>query len=65
MEESARANLLSTVLEHSDETMSSHLCMLGTSLIVVPKDLQSEFDTSLLAQRLRSLGLGVRETILQ
>ena len=65
LEESARANLFSTVLEHSDETMSCHLCMLGTSLIVVPKDLQSEFDTSLLAQRLRSLGLGVRETILQ
>jgi len=65
LDESARANLLSTVLEHSDDTMSCHMCMLGTSLIVVPRHLQSNFDTIELAQRLRALGLGVRETILQ
>ena len=45
--------------------MSCHLCMLGTSLIVVPRDLKVEFDTSVLAQKLRALGLGVRETTLQ
>ena len=39
--------------------------MLGTSLIVVPRDLKVEFDTSALAQKLRALGLGVRETTLQ
>ena len=65
LDESARANLFSTVQEYSDDTMSCHLCMLGTSLIVVPRNLQSDFDTSELAQRLRKLGLGVRETILQ
>lgn len=65
LDESARANLFSTVQEYSDDTMSCHLCMLGTSLIVVPRNLQSDFDTSELAQRLRALGLGVRETILQ
>lgn len=65
LDESARANLFSTVQEYSDDTMSCHLCMLGTSLIVVPRNLQPDFDTSELAQRLRALGLGVRETILQ
>ncbi len=65
LDERDRANLLSAVLEHSDETMSCHLCMLGTSLIVVPRNLHLDFDTSELAQRLRAIGLGVRETILQ
>ncbi|MGB1549481.1 MAG: hypothetical protein ACPHA0_03915 [Candidatus Poseidoniaceae archaeon] len=65
LEERARANLLSVVQEYSDDTMSCHLCMLGTSLIVVPRNLQSDFDTSELANSLRALGLGVRETILQ
>ena len=65
LEESARANLLSTVQEYSDDSMSCHLCMLGTSLIVVPRDLQSDFEASHLANSLRALGLGVRETILQ
>ena len=65
LDERARANLLNAVVEHSDETMSCHLCMLGTSLIVVPRNLQLDFDTSELAQKLRALGLGVRETILQ
>jgi len=65
LDEIARANLLNAVVEHSDETMSCHLCMLGTSLIVVPRNLQLDFDTSELAQKLRALGLGVRETILQ
>lgn len=63
--ESARANLLSTVQEYSDDSMSCHLCMLGTSLIVVPGDLQSDFEASELVNNLRALGLGVRETILQ
>ncbi len=65
LEETARSNLLSIAIENSDESMSCHLCMLGTSLIVVPKRLDQEFDCSELTTRLRSLGLGVRETILQ
>ena len=65
LDENARANLFSTIIDNSDETMSCHLCMLGTSLIVVPRDLKVEFDTSALAQKLRALGLGVRETTLQ
>ena len=65
LEEPARSNLLNVVIENSDDSMSCHLCMLGTSLIVVPKHLGQEFDCSDLAIRLRSLGLGVRETILQ
>ena len=65
LDESARANLFSTIIDNSDETMSCHLCMLGTSLIVVPRDLEVQFDTSAFAQSLRALGLGVRETTLQ
>ena len=65
LEESARANLFSTVLENTSEKMSSHLCMLGTSLIVVPKKLGENFDVSEVATRLRSLGLKVLETNLQ
>ncbi|MAH91111.1 MAG: hypothetical protein CMA11_05015 [Euryarchaeota archaeon] len=65
LEEEGRANLLNLVLENSNDTMSCHLCMLGTSLIVVPRKLDEEFDCEELASRLRSIGLGVRETILQ
>ena len=54
LDENARANLFSTIIDNSDETMSCHLCMLGTSLIVVPRDLKVEFDTSALAQKLRA-----------
>ena len=65
LEESARANLFSTVLENTSRKMSSHLCMLGTSLIIVPKKLGENFDVSEVAIRLRSLGLKVLETNLQ
>lgn len=65
LEEKERAKLLNLVLENSDETMSCHLCMLGTSMIVLPKILGSEIDFGNLSSNLTSLGLGVRETILQ
>jgi len=39
--------------------------MLGTSLIIVPKRLGENPDYDELASRLRSVGLGVRETTLQ
>ena len=65
LEENARANLFSTVLENTSEAASCHLCMLGTSLIIVPKILGVNFDSSELAISLRSLGLKVLETTLQ
>jgi pantoate kinase len=65
LEEKERAKLLNLVLENSDESMSCHLCMLGTSMIVLPKRLGSEIDFGDLSSNLTSLGLGVRETILQ
>ena len=65
LEESARANLFSTVIENITEEMSCHLCMLGTSLIIVPKELGGNFDANEVATRLRSLGLKVLETNLQ
>ncbi len=65
LEERERAKLLNIVLEQADESMSCHLCMLGTSLIIVPKKLHNIPDYGELASRLRSLGLGVLETILQ
>ena len=65
LEEKSRADLLNVVLNNCNDNMSSHLCMLGTSLIIVPKRLDEEFDCEDLASHLRSLGLGVKETILQ
>ena len=65
LEEKTRADLLDVVLTNATTNMSCHLCMLGTSLIVVPRDLSEEFDTDELASKLRKLGLGVRETTLQ
>ena len=65
LEEKDRANLLNIALTNTSESMSCHLCMLGTSLIIVPRILGQEFDISELASHLRSLGLGVRETTLQ
>ena len=65
LEEPERAKLLHAVLEQADDSMSCHLCMLGTSLIVVPKILGENPDCDELASRLRSVGLGVRETTLQ
>jgi len=65
LDEPERAKLLNLVLEHSDDSMSSHLCMLGTSLIILPKYLGQEVDFGTITSDLRSLGLGVRETILQ
>jgi pantoate kinase len=65
LEEKERAKLLNLVLDNSDESMSCHLCMLGTSMIVLPKKLGNEIDFGELSSRLTSLGLGVRETILQ
>ena len=65
LEEVERANLLSTVIEHTDENLSPHLCMLGTSLIIVPRSLEQEFEYTDLAIKLRNFGLGVRETRIQ
>tara|TARA_B100001094_G_scaffold128394_1_gene124446 strand:+ start:804 stop:1724 length:921 start_codon:yes stop_codon:yes gene_type:complete len=65
LEEPERAKLLSAVLDQADDSMSCHLCMLGTSLIVLPKNLRHISDYDELASKLRTLGLGVRETILQ
>ena len=65
LEESERANLYSTVLEHTDELLSPHLCMLGTSVVIVPKNLGEKFDFNELITRLRSFGLGAKETMIQ
>ena len=65
LEEKERAKLVNLVLDNSDETMSCHLCMLGTSMIVLPKKLGSDIDFGDLSSSLTSLGLGVKETILQ
>ena len=65
LEEVERANLFSTVLENTDDSLSPHLCMLGTSLIIVPTRLGTEPDYSEIAVKLRSFGLGVRETRIQ
>ena len=62
MNEGGRASLLSTVLDYVDSDMSCHLCMLGTSLIIVPKSLDEELDFDEVASNLRKLGLGVRLT---
>ena len=65
LEEVERANLFSMVLDITDNTLSPHLCMLGTSLIVVPTKLGQEPDYSEIITKLRSFGLGVRETRIQ
>ena len=65
LEEVERANLFSIVLDNTDESLSPHLCMLGTSLIIVPTQLGTEADYSEIAAKLRSYGLGVRETRIQ
>ena len=65
LEEVERANLFSTVIENTDESLSPHLCMLGTSLIIVPTQLGQEPDYSEIAATLRGFGLGVRETRIQ
>lgn len=65
LDEVERANLFSTVIENTDESLSPHLCMLGTSLIIVPTQLGQEPDYSEIAATLRSFGLGVRETRIQ
>ena len=65
LDENGRASLLDTVLSNTNELVSCHLCMLGTSLIVVPRTLGKEFDSGELAAKLRPLGLGVRETRIQ
>ncbi len=65
LEEVERANLFSTVIENTDTSLSPHLCMLGTSLIIVPKQLDKEPDFSEIAVKLRKFGLGVRETRIQ
>ena len=62
MEEAGRSSLLSTVLDHLEPKMSCHLCMLGTSLIIVPKNLDEELDFDEVASNLRKLDLGVRFT---
>ena len=65
LEEIERANLFSIVLDNTDESLSPHLCMLGTSLIIVPTQYGTEPDYSEIAAKLRNFGLGVRETRIQ
>lgn len=65
LEEKERAKLLNLVLHHADDSMSCHLCMLGTSMIILPKKLGNEIDFGEISSSLKSLGLGVIETILQ
>ena len=65
LEESSRANLLNLVINNSDENMSCHVCMLGTSVIIVPRNLNTAFNVDELASKLISLGLGVKLTSLQ
>ena len=65
LEESSRANLLNLVINNSDENMSCHVCMLGTSVIIVPRNLNTAFNVDELASKLTSLGLGVKLTSLQ
>ena len=65
LDESKRAGLLSTVLELINEEMSSHLCMLGNSLIILPRSLEVPFDVDEITSKLESLELGVKITHLQ
>jgi len=65
LEESERSNLLATVIDNLEPNMSSHLCMLGTSVVVVPRKLSIGVDFEDLAAKLRSLGLGVFLTHIQ
>jgi len=65
LEEKERSDLLATVVENVGENMSCHLCMLGTSVIVVPNNIDQNVEFDDMASRLRSLNLGVFETMLQ
>ena len=65
LEEKERSDLLATVIENVENNMSCHLCMLGTSVIIVPSKIDQEIDCDEVASKLRSLGLGVFETRLQ
>jgi len=65
LNEPERAQLYSTVYENLEENMSCHLCMLGTSIIVLPTALEYETDFSDLGEKMASLGFGVAHTIIQ
>ena len=65
LNEPERANLYSIVIENLDESMSCHLCMLGTSMIVVPRNLNDEISFNDLSDKIHSLGFGVAETFIQ
>ena len=65
LSEPEREKLYTTVKEMMEENMSSHLCMLGTSLIIVPKEIGSQIDFSSLATSLNSLGYGTVQTFIQ
>jgi len=65
LEEKERSDLLATVIENIGDNMSCHLCMLGTSVIIVPNNINKPIDCDEVASNLRSLGLGVFETRLQ
>jgi pantoate kinase len=65
LEEKERSDLLATVVENIENNMSCHLCMLGTSVIIVPSKIDQKIDCDEVASKLRSLGLGVFETRLQ
>lgn len=57
-----RSALLDIVKAHTTTDVSTHLCMLGTSAIVVPRKLSHPVDLTELADTLREKGLGIRIT---
>ena len=57
-----RSALLDVVNAHTTSDVSAHLCMLGTSAIVVPRELSKPVDLTELADILREKGLGIRLT---
>lgn len=65
LNDSKRSDLLSLVNQFADEKMSSHLCMLGNSVVIVPRTLSSPFDIEEITSKLRALDVGVRVTHLQ
>ena len=65
LQELERAELYSKVVDEMDENMSCHLCMLGTSIIVVPKDITSDIDFTELASKISELGYGTALTSIQ
>ena len=65
LNEPERANLYSVVYENLEENMSCHLCMLGTSIIVLPSTLGEDTDFTELGEKMSSFGFGVAHTFIQ